>query len=332
MVATRRSARKADQSPSAAPKSAETTATLEAATFWLRLAQIHRFWMTPALMMSFWRAEDARAEGGASWSESQVSYPIMMFSVYMALWELPSGLIADGIGRRTSLALAVVCYGVARALWGFVDIWYASNASAFLEGAAQALYSGSLEALLHELCSHHSKAKGPALDALYQRYKGSVDSNAMMLDVAANSAAAGLLYFGVTFHTLLTIELLLHGVGLFAYLRVPDPSSDGGRSRPSSASLQFFADLVIPRQCQRLLLLRGLWGAFVYIIMFQVVDPLCHAACSTQSDSCACGPMAWGGLTLARIPPLILAGTPALFGRLTFLAQPLSLLLAAAGL
>ena len=32
----------------------------------------------------------------------------MMFSIYMALWELPSGLIADGIGRRTSLALAGV--------------------------------------------------------------------------------------------------------------------------------------------------------------------------------------------------------------------------------
>ena len=133
-----------------APTNTEDTAALNTALWWLRAAQVHRFWMTPALMMSFWRQEDARQ--GTHWAESQVNYPLMMFSIYMLLWELPSGFIADHIGRRTSLALSVVCYAVARSLWGFIDISYASNVSAVLEAAAQALYSGSLEALIHELC------------------------------------------------------------------------------------------------------------------------------------------------------------------------------------
>ena len=109
----------------------------------LRLAQIHRFWLTPALMMAFWRQqriEQGAAEGGEGegWQESMINYPLMMFGLYMAAWELPSGLIADGIGRRTSLMVSIVCYGAARGLWGLVDIAYASTASAFVEPAPAA--------------------------------------------------------------------------------------------------------------------------------------------------------------------------------------------------
>lgn len=283
-------------------------------------------------MMAFWRAEDSRADAG--WSESTVAYPIMMFSIYMACWELPSGILADKIGRRTSLTIAVVCYGVARAMWGFVDIWYASNVSAFLEGAAQALYSGSLEALLHELCSHHTGAKGTDLDELYQRHKGSVDSNAMILDLAANATAAGLLYFGFSFHTLLKLELLFHVVGLMFYMQVQDPSQNQTKNSQECATTagDFFSSIVVPQPCQKLLLLRGLWGAFVYTVMFNCIDPICNAACTTSSDSCACGPAAWGSLTLARIPPLIVTAYPTVFKQLTPVAQPLGLLIASTAL
>ena len=369
MVSTRRtSARRAGNTGADKSPAAPTTRSseLEAATLWLRMvrrrtlwlsdcrrqsvcalsdcltqrlpvnsccvctpvqAQIHRFWMTPALMMAFWRAEDSRADAG--WSESTVAYPIMMFSIYMACWELPSGIIADKIGRRTSLTIAVICYGVARAMWGFVDIWYASNVSAFLEGAAQALYSGSLEALLHELCSHHTTAKGSDLDQLYQRHKGSVDSNAMLLDLAANAAAAGLLYHGFSFHTLMKLELLFHAIGLLCYLQVQDPQKRAKKgSSYSNDAGDFFGSIRIPRPCQRLLLLRGLWGAFVYTVMFNCIDPICHAACTTTSDNCACGPAAWGSLTLARIPPLMLTAHPMLFKQLTPITEPLGLLVA----
>ena len=91
------------------PSDAEAPASLKRPIVLLRWAQIHRFWLTPALMMAFWRQQRieqaAAAEEHGGWEESAINFPLLMFSLYMAAWELPSGIIADGIGRRTSCAI-----------------------------------------------------------------------------------------------------------------------------------------------------------------------------------------------------------------------------------
>ena len=117
--------------------------------------------------------------------------------------------------------------------------------------------------------------------------------------------------------------------GLYAYLRVADPTETSRLLRSSPTDPKEQGSMKIPYKCQQLLLLRGVWGAFVYTVMFQAVDPLCNETCLASSDQCSCGPVSWGLLTLARIPLLIIASTsPALFGQLRPLCRAPALLAA----
>ena len=64
------------------------------------------------------------------------------------------------------------------------------------------------------LFRHHSPGiSSIELDLKYQKHKGSIDSNAMMLDLSANACAAILLCLGVQFRQLLVVELILHAAG-----------------------------------------------------------------------------------------------------------------------
>jgi MFS family permease len=64
--------------------------------------------------------------------------------------EVPTGYLADRIGRRNSLVLSVLLYTFVRAAFVFAETFHAFAALFAVLGIAQTLQSGSVDAWLYE--------------------------------------------------------------------------------------------------------------------------------------------------------------------------------------
>ncbi|MEU7979685.1 MFS transporter [Micromonospora sp. NPDC049081] len=79
----------------------------------------------------------------------QISGLFVLWSVTAVLLEVPSGAWADTVSRRLLLCLAPLLTGACFALWVLVPSWWAFALGFVLWGAAGALGSGALEALVY---------------------------------------------------------------------------------------------------------------------------------------------------------------------------------------
>ncbi|MGI8336407.1 MFS transporter [Actinomadura scrupuli] len=126
----------------------------------------------------------------AGLSAAEISSLFVIWSVTSFALEVPSGLWADVFSRRRLLMIAPVLAAAGYALWTFLPC-YASFAGGFvLWGAASALRSGTLQALVYEELVRLGAA------GAYGRLTGRAQAIGMTAIMAASGLAAPVLAVG----------------------------------------------------------------------------------------------------------------------------------------
>lgn len=142
-----------------------------------------------------------------------------IFSISMitnALFELPTGIISDRVGRKKTLILGTIIslsYSIAFAIG--VNYWLLVIA-AILEGLERAFYSGNNDALLYDTL------KEAGLEKDYKTYYGKVSAMYKVAAIIAVLVGGVLVYFtSIRFLIILTIIPKL--INLFICFKITDP-------------------------------------------------------------------------------------------------------------
>jgi MFS family permease len=85
---------------------------------------------------------------GLSLAEVGLIHSVIFFSTF--LLEIPTGMIADKFGRKTSLLLGTLLHTCGLGILAFSEAFWLFAVSAFLTGAAWALLSGAEETYVHD--------------------------------------------------------------------------------------------------------------------------------------------------------------------------------------
>src|SRR6187549_747740 len=78
---------------------------------------------------------------------------MMVFSVIMlsaALWEVPTGVLSDRVGRKRTVILGAIASTAAVVFYAIGGSFAALAVGAVLEGLSRALFSGNNDALLYD--------------------------------------------------------------------------------------------------------------------------------------------------------------------------------------
>lgn len=108
---------------------------------------------------------------------------MLVFSVIMissALWEVPTGVLSDQIGRKRTMILGAVASTAAVVFYAIGGTFAALAVGGILEGMSRALYSGNNDALLYDTLAEQG------LEQHFAEYSGKTHS---MFQVAAAIAA-----------------------------------------------------------------------------------------------------------------------------------------------
>jgi MFS family permease len=145
---------------------------------------------------------------------------LSVFSVEMvssSIFELPTGILSDFVGRRKTVvfgAISALVAGVFYAL-GF-NYWYLFVGSIFA-GLARSFYSGNNDALLHESLQEFNQ------EDEYAKYAGRADSSFQI--ALATSALLGGLIASWSFALLMWLSVIPRLVGVFISLRLIEPKT-----------------------------------------------------------------------------------------------------------
>ncbi|HEX6473010.1 MAG TPA: MFS transporter [Streptosporangiaceae bacterium] len=164
-------------------------------------------------------------------SAAEISSLFVIWSVTGFVLEVPSGVWADMISRRTLLALAPVLAGAGYALWTFLPSYPAFAAGFVLWGAGGALRSGTTQALGYE------ELRRLGATAAYARLAGRSEAASTVGQLVATWLAGPVLAAGgyqVVGLASVAASLLAAVVGLtLPESRAPRPAADTGRGRAS---------------------------------------------------------------------------------------------------
>lgn len=197
-------------------------------------------------------------------SLAQIFWLQSIFSAAVVLWEIPSGVIADRIGRARSVkisvpiaAAAMVAYSLSDGFWWFV-VWEV------LLAMASGLLSGVDEALLHDSLRAEGYA-GEALKTTQAQLGQRIDAYGYAA-IAAGVPMAWLLYsqFGVE-STLLADGLLTLLGGWFAFRLQEPPRYNGGQTAGRLSAWRAFRQLAGSAEARWLVTLATTLGTATYL-------------------------------------------------------------------
>lgn len=141
-----------------------------------------------------------------------------VFSIAMissALFELPTGIFSDYLGRRKTMVLGALCavsYALFYAVGG--SFWILAVGAIF-EGLSRSFYSGTQEALLHESLAESKN------EHEYDEYLGKTSS---MFQVALSvSAILGGILAAWSFPLIMWLSVIPQGLCLFLSTRLTEP-------------------------------------------------------------------------------------------------------------
>jgi MFS family permease len=103
------------------------------------------------------------------------------------LLEVPTGAFADIVGKRISIFLSYMLYGLAYAVQAYTTTFWGFLVLALVKSLSMALYSGSFEALTYDTFKEHGK-----LD-MYKKYKANSES-LLWTGLFLSSVIGGFLY------------------------------------------------------------------------------------------------------------------------------------------
>lgn len=145
------------------------------------------------------------------------------------LFELPSGVLGDRIGRKWSIVVGQVIILCAWIPWFVGDTFVYFALSFFISGIGSAFQSGSDEALIYDDLKERKQEK------FMQKFMGRYQA-AMTLGFAIASLAGGFLAMSHNidaFYLLYKLTVIMQVVGLCLFLTVREPalSTEGRKKR-----------------------------------------------------------------------------------------------------
>jgi len=193
---------------------------------------------------------------------------IIIGTIFLA--EVPTGLIADRIGRKWSIVLAMALQVLGELLYLFSRDYWAFAAIAVIAGVGFAFSSGAVEALIYDTLSVDSTTEGARADAMKQAM-GSVGFAYQLAFFLAPISGSFLLPV-YTLQRFLLVVLLTAcsvGVALLIALTLQEPTrSEQARAQPSLQILrEGISQLRANRRLQWLLLIALFTATFSMILV-----------------------------------------------------------------
>lgn len=144
------------------------------------------------------------------------------FVLWVVLLEIPTGIVADKYGRRISLTLGALLFGIDLLIFGFTKSYYVLYAAEFIGALGFTLISGADKALLYDsLIEMKKKEEGKKYLSRYE-IAGTLG---MVISFPLGSVIAGSHFF--SYPQSLAITFILSGVcsiiALFFYLQMKEP-------------------------------------------------------------------------------------------------------------
>ncbi len=203
-------------------------------------------------------------ESGLSYTSIGILYSIRQ--IVINILEVPSGLLADSLGKKRALLFAFVSY-----VFSFV-IFYASQhffwltVAMFFYGTGEAFRSGTHKAIILT----HLKANG--LLGLKSRYYGSTRSWSQLGSALVALLSAGFVFWGTDYRTLFIFTLLPYLIDLILISSYPADHPINVHYTPAFVWDAFIQTLRNFVQLFRLpQTVRALFSAAVYIAFFKMV-------------------------------------------------------------
>lgn len=178
-----------------------------------------------------------------------------LFSVAMvssALFEVPTGVFSDFIGRKKTIILGAICSILAIIFYAIGTNYLVLFVGALFEGLRRSWYSGNNEALLYEsLASEGLKEE-------YDHYLGKTSS---MFQIAS---AVGIILGGFvavwSFHILMWISVVPQIVCLIIALKITEPKKQSNRSSNIYSHITSSVSKIWANRNLRLLSLSRIYG------------------------------------------------------------------------
>lgn len=132
-----------------------------------------------------------------------------------ALFEVPTGILSDLIGRKNTLVLGAIASVFCTMFYAFGGSYWILVIGALCEGISRSFYSGNNDALLYDSVADANK------EIDYQKYLARVSS---MFQIAlALSAAIGSVLAAVSFPLVMWLSVIPQMICLMISLKVVDP-------------------------------------------------------------------------------------------------------------
>lgn len=156
-----------------------------------------------------------------------------IFSITMvssAIFDIPTGVYSDLIGRKRTLILGALCAVLSVVFYAIGINFYFLAIGALLEGLQRAFYSGNNNALLHNLLSEEG------LEHEYHIYLGNLTS--MFQAALGISAVIGGLLASSSFHWVLWLSVIPQFICLIISFQLKEPKRELEKNRDSFALLK----------------------------------------------------------------------------------------------
>lgn len=192
-------------------------------------------------------------------SATQIFLLQSIFSAAYLLWEIPSGMIADRLGRALSIkisapiaAIGMVAYGLSSHLWQFV-------VCELILALANGLISGIDTALLVD------SLKADGREKEFVRIQQRMDGLGFAATAAAVPLAVTLVHFFGT-HAALLADGLTTGLGAFIVMRLVEaPRSNGGQDQLRRSAWHALRELARKPSVRWLVILKSILNTATYI-------------------------------------------------------------------
>lgn len=187
-----------------------------------------------------------------------------IFSAAVVLWEVPSGMIADKIGRARSIKLSVPVAAAAMIAYSYSDSFWWFVAWEVLLAVASGLFSGVDEALLYDSLKAEGFA-GEDLKAAQAQLGQRVDAYGYAA-IAAGVPVAWLFYSYYGVDSTLLVDGLLTLVGGWLAFRLKEPPRyNGGQTARRLSAWLAFQQLARNAEARWLVVLTAALGTATYL-------------------------------------------------------------------
>jgi len=155
------------------------------------------------------------------------------FMIWVVIFEVPTGMIADKIGRRSSLALSGIFTGIAVLVYASMPNFYVFMLGEFIWAIGISFLSGSDEAIIYDTLKEDKKEK----KARYIFSNFNIAGNlGIIIAMPVGSAIAGMMLW--PYPNNLVLPMLLTAFPLFLVILVALSLKESKRTRPQKNYFQ----------------------------------------------------------------------------------------------